>query len=85
MVRIRNVLSKIYVSNIPWTISSKELRQYFNGFGSVSQATVVFDRETGMSKKYGFVTFVSEDTAVAVQKVSRHMIEGQTLIIQPLK
>ena len=31
--------------------------QAFSEFGSISDANVVFDRETGRSKGFGFVTF----------------------------
>lgn len=55
------------------------------GYGNVAQAKVVFDKDTGMSKKFGFVTFVSADAVDAVLKTPIHVVEGHTIVIQPMK
>ncbi len=37
--------------------------QAFSEFGTISDANVVFDRETGRSKGFGFVTFGDKASA----------------------
>ena len=37
------------------------LRELFEPFGSVSEAKLVFDHETGQSRGFGFVTIVGGD------------------------
>jgi RNA recognition motif-containing protein len=45
----------IYIGNLPLATSSDDLRMLFAEFGRVQTATVVFDRITHRSKRFGFV------------------------------
>lgn len=85
MPHVPRISSKFFISNIPWTIGSLELRQYFASFGPVFQAKVIYDKETGISKGFGFVSFQSPETADKVQAIPMHVLEGQSLVIQPTK
>ncbi|XP_028149579.1 SRA stem-loop-interacting RNA-binding protein, mitochondrial-like [Diabrotica virgifera virgifera] len=76
-------LYRLYVSNIPWTVGSKELRTYFSKFGHLQQATVVFDRKTGLSKNYGFITFSNREGLESATKNNLHKLEGNTIRVQP--
>lgn len=72
---------KLFVGNLPWTIGHQELRAYFQEFGKVITANVVFDKKTGCSKGFGFVT-ATKDTYENIDKKDRHTLEGNTLNIQ---
>lgn len=74
---------KVFVRNLPWTIGSRQLKEYFSAFGHVSSASVVFDKTTGMSRGYGFVHFSSKEAPDAVAKQKIHSLEGRVLGIQP--
>ncbi|XP_065220589.1 uncharacterized protein LOC135845721 [Planococcus citri] len=74
---------KVFVSNIPWTISQRELKQYFSEYGQVAYTSVVFDRTTGLSKGYGFVSFTTQGGVDAVTSKTTHSLEGNNLVIQP--
>ncbi|GMH16753.1 hypothetical protein Nepgr_018594 [Nepenthes gracilis] len=66
---------RIYVGNLPWNVDSERLGQVFREFGQVVEARVVYDRETGRSRGFGFVTMASEaemNDAIAA-------LDGQTL------
>lgn len=52
--------SKIYVGNLPYTITESELTQLFTPYGKVASVEIIMDRETGHPRGFGFVTFVSE-------------------------
>ena len=41
---------KLYVGNLPYTISDSELEQVFAAHGAVASAQVIMDRESGRSK-----------------------------------
>lgn len=73
-------LYKLYVGNIPWTVNSSELKKYFSKYGSVVAANVIFDKNTGISKRYGFVTFNNRE---GFEKASstNHLLEGNSLKI----
>lgn len=75
-------LSKVFVGNLPWTVSSRELRKYFASFGHVATADVLFDHSTGLSKGFGFVQFTTTGGYDNVLKSSNHQLEGNTLIIK---
>jgi len=55
--------SKLYVGNLSFETSSEELEQIFSEYGSVSDAMVVTDRETGRSRGFGFVQMDSDESA----------------------
>lgn len=79
---VRN-LYKIYVGNIPWTVSHNELRSYFSKFGHVQHSMVIFDKKTGLSKNYGFVTFATKEAFENANNFTQHQLEGNTLKVQP--
>lgn len=79
---VRN-LYKLYVGNIPWTVGHNELKHYFSKYGQVSTATVVFDRETGLSRNYGFVVYSSRDGFDKASNAVTHKLEGSILKVQP--
>jgi len=79
------VVLRVFMGNIPWTIGSHELRQFASSFGAVTHASVVFDKSTGMSKGYGFVTFASRDgfNKATMSGAGFHVLEGNHINIQP--
>ena len=54
---------KLYVGNLPFTVTEESLQQKFASFGAVTSAKIITDRETGRSKGFGFVEM--EDDAGA--------------------
>ena len=56
---------RLYVGNLPYTISDGELQQLFEQHGSVTSAQVVMDRDTGRSKGFGFVEMGTDAEAQA--------------------
>lgn len=51
---------RMYVGNLPWQVDNARLEQLFSEHGKVIDARVVYDRETGRSRGFGFVTMASE-------------------------
>lgn len=45
----------LYVGNLAYAITDAELQQAFSSFGVVVSARVIFDRESGRSRGFGFV------------------------------
>ena len=52
---------RAYVGNLPWQVDDSRLVQLFSEHGEVVNATVVYDRETGRSRGFGFVTMATKD------------------------
>ncbi len=56
---------KLYVGNLAFGVTSREIEQLFAKHGTVTSATVIADRTTGQSKGFGFVEMSSESEAQA--------------------
>ena len=62
----------IYVANLNYSVSSEQLQQLFEGFGEVTSAKVILDRETGRSRGFGFVEMPNESEAhEAIEKLNQ--------------
>ena len=55
--------SKVFVGGIEGTVSTEELRDYFQSYGEVKEAVVLKNINTNTSRGFGFVTF--EDSSIA--------------------
>ena len=74
--------SKIYVGNLPYSVTDATLESNFAEFGSVSSAKVMMDRETGRSKGFGFVEMSSAEVAQAAIKALDGMsVEGRSITV----
>lgn len=70
----------IHVANVPWTIGRHELALYFSQFGYVHDATVAFDKQTGLHQNHGHVTFLKkQDMDTVINR--KHSLEGKDLIL----
>jgi len=56
---------KLYVGNLPYSVSSADLERMLSEYGTVQSAEVINDRETGRSKGFGFVEMNSDAEADA--------------------
>jgi len=58
-------MSKVFIGGLAWHTDDATLRQKFEEFGTVEEAVVVKDRDTGRSRGFGFVRFSQEAEAEA--------------------
>lgn len=56
-------MSKVFIGGLAWHTDDATLRQKFEEFGTVEEAVVVKDRDTGRSRGFGFVRFAQESEA----------------------
>ncbi|MHC4563494.1 MAG: RNA recognition motif domain-containing protein [Planctomycetota bacterium] len=71
---------KIYVGNLSFDTIDDGLMTLFSQHGSVEEAHVVTDRETGRSRGFAFVTMPDDDEAkAAIEAVNGQEFEGRTL------
>lgn len=75
-------MKKLYVGNMPFSITQERLKEMFAVFGEVTEATVIMDRRSGRSKGFGFVTF-SDDAAAdkAIADMNGKDMEGRPLTV----
>ncbi|XP_015882412.3 28 kDa ribonucleoprotein, chloroplastic [Ziziphus jujuba] len=71
---------RIYVGNLPWDVDNAQLEQVFSEHGKVVEARVVFDRETGRSRGFGFVTMSSEtEMNDAIAALNGESLDGRAI------
>jgi RNA recognition motif-containing protein len=71
---------KLYVGNLSWNTDEHGLRSTFEEHGTVEDARVITDRETGRSRGFGFVTFAnSEDAQRAMEALNGAEVDGREL------
>uniref|UniRef100_A0A1A9X393 RRM domain-containing protein n=1 Tax=Glossina brevipalpis TaxID=37001 RepID=A0A1A9X393_9MUSC len=75
-------ICKLFVGNLPWTVGHQELKSYFKEFGRVINASVIFNKKTGLSRGYGFVTFNNLGPLEKIENEQKHILEGNYLNIQ---
>ncbi|KAM8737709.1 SRA stem-loop-interacting RNA-binding protein, mitochondrial [Acanthopagrus schlegelii] len=73
---------ELFVSKIPWTAASKELKEYFGQFGAVKKCLLPFDKETGFHRGFCWVGYSSEEGLNNALQKDLHMIDGAKLQVQ---
>lgn len=74
--------TRLYVGNLPYSVSDGELQEMFAAHGSVRSAQVVMDRESGRSKGYGFVEMGSDEEAqAAINGLNGKAMNGRALTV----
>lgn len=74
--------SKIYVGNLPYSVTDSSLQTNFAEFGGVSSAKVMMDRETGRSKGFGFVEMASAEVAqAAIKGLNGVSVDGRPIVV----
>lgn len=71
----------IYVGNVSYDLTEKELEELFAEFGSVSAARIITDRMTGRSKGFGFVEM--DNKAEGEEAIKQ--LDGKEMNGRPLK
>ena len=74
--------TKLFIGSLPYSTTDEELEQLFAAEGTVASAKVIFDRETGRSKGFGFVEFENDDEAkAAIEKLNGSDFNGRSLVV----
>jgi hypothetical protein len=73
---------KLYVGNLPFSVSDQDLQNLFASYGAVDSARIITDRATGRSKGFGFVEMTSDDEATqAIEKLNTSDFQGRPITV----
>ena len=73
---------KLYVGNLPYSVSDSDLQAMFAPFGTVESAQVIVDRDTGRSKGFGFVEMSSpQEGQAAIEGLHDKDVGGRKLVV----
>uniref|UniRef100_A0A2P2P060 Uncharacterized protein MANES_08G008000 n=1 Tax=Rhizophora mucronata TaxID=61149 RepID=A0A2P2P060_RHIMU len=71
---------KLFVGNLPFNVDSAQLAGLFENAGNVKMVEVIYDKVTGRSRGFGFVTMSSpEEVETAAQQFNGYELEGRPL------
>uniref|UniRef100_A0A8C2EDG5 Cleavage stimulation factor, 3' pre-RNA, subunit 2 n=1 Tax=Cyprinus carpio TaxID=7962 RepID=A0A8C2EDG5_CYPCA len=73
-------LRSVFVGNIPYEATEEQLKDIFSEVGLVVSFRLVYDRETGKPKGYGFCEYQDQETALsAMRNLNGREFSGRAL------
>jgi RNA recognition motif-containing protein len=70
---------RIYVGNMPFSMSENDLRNLFETYGEVVSADIITDRDTGRPRGFGFVEMVDDGARKAIAELHEREVDGRAL------
>ena len=75
---------KLYVGNMPFSMTEESLRTLFSEHGSVDTVAIITDRETGRPRGFAFVEMGS-GAQEAIQALNNREVDGRALKVNEAK
>src|SRR5947209_4981570 len=73
---------KLFVGNLPYSVTSERLQEAFAQFGTVTSSKVIVDRETGRSRGFAFLEMETDDMgAAAMQAMNGALLDGRSIAV----
>ena len=74
---------RIYIGNLPWSVTKAKLEEIFGPFGEIEEALVIANKYTGRSRGFGFVTYKNDgDADKALKEMNEKEVEGRKLSVR---
>jgi RNA recognition motif-containing protein len=71
---------KLYVGNLPFSVTEADLRQLFEEYGTVEAVNVITDRDTGRPRGFAFVEMENAENAdKAIQSLDGQDFGGRDI------
>ncbi|XP_016470391.2 29 kDa ribonucleoprotein B, chloroplastic [Nicotiana tabacum] len=72
--------NRVYVGNLSWGVDDLALKELFSEQGNVVDAKVVYDRDSGRSRGFGFVTYSSsKEVNDAIDSLNGVDLDGRSI------
>ena len=76
---------KLYVGNLPNSITEEELTSEFKEFGEIRSLKIITNRDTGSSRGFGFIEMSDNDGRKAIKKLNDTEIQGRQITVNEAK
>ncbi|KAK1317013.1 hypothetical protein QJS10_CPA05g01099 [Acorus calamus] len=73
--------SKLFVAGLSWAVDERSLKDAFSFFGDVTEVRIMYDKNSGRSRGFGFVSFSRTDEA----RSAKDAMDGKAFMGRPLK
>uniref|UniRef100_A0A0E0N6N3 RRM domain-containing protein n=2 Tax=Oryza TaxID=4527 RepID=A0A0E0N6N3_ORYRU len=73
--------SKLFVAGLSWSADERSLTDAFSSFGTVTEVRIMYDKNSGRSRGFGFVHFSNEYEA----KCAKDAMDGKVMLGRPLR
>jgi len=78
---VKLVRKTLYVGNLPWATTDKDLAELFSGTAEVLASRVIIDRATGRSKGFGFVEVPEDQAEQIIAAMNGKEYGGREIIV----
>ena len=73
---------RLYVGNLPFSVTQEVLKNFFSAFKSVGEVTIVVNKFSWRSKGFGFVEFSDDyEAEKAIAELNGKDLEGRALFV----
>lgn len=73
-------MAKVYVGNLSWNTTDDGLAQAFSPYGQLTDYIVMKDRDSGRSRGFGFVTYMTQQEAdAAIMALNETELDGRRI------
>lgn len=69
----------VYVGNVDYSSTAKELEQHFRGCGTINRVTILCDKFTGNPKGFAYVEFADTDSVEAAVTLHESLFKGRQI------
>jgi cold-inducible RNA-binding protein len=78
--------SKLFVGNLSFNTTENDLSTAFGAHGTVTETSLLMDRETGRPRGFGFITMSSaEEAQKAIEAMNGKDMDGRALTVNVAK
>ncbi|XP_030501645.2 28 kDa ribonucleoprotein, chloroplastic [Cannabis sativa] len=82
VTQVENQKRKLYVVNLPWSLSVVDIKELFGSCGTVSDVEII-KQEDGKNRGFAFVTMSSGDEAqAAIEKFNLQEVSGRVIRVE---
>ena len=76
--------TKLFVGNLPFSLSETNLEEIFSQSGKVVSVSIPVDRDTGRKRGFAFVEMENQsDADQAVRELNGSNVEGRQIVVNP--
>lgn len=78
--------SKLYVGNLPFSVTDTELNTMFAKYGTVISVNIITDKYTNRSRGFAFVEMETDESAQkAIAELNDTEVDGRKIVVNQAK